>query len=542
MNYNDTKKLLTQYLLARIPLIGIHTIEKGRSLELLSEISKETNMNIKVHSMSKGFTNINTGEVYSNEKLMMGALDFIVEELKTSENQIYVLSDVSELDSETFTARYLVDITSLAEQKSSSIIIITAAPIWIQLQRQGMVIDLDLPNEEELFNIIIENIRPYQNQIQIGWDVNDVKEAANILLGISKIEVKNVISSLIAKGSLLKEDLIDLKFAKDSLFSNINGLEKIQVEEDIAYGGLEGLKTWLDEKEKLLNPEKREEMKKRGIRPPRGILLMGVPGCGKSLSAKAIAVRWKRPLYRLDFATIQGRYVGQSEQQLKEAFETAEHVSPCILWIDEIEKGLSGGGSDSSGVTTRLIGQFLFWLQECPKDVFVVATANNVKELPAELLRKGRFDEMFFVDLPNKEERKEIITLYLARYLGVEAKEEFIDKIVQITENFSGSDIESIIRDIAYRNIAGVLELSEEVVYDAFKKSISMYSTNKEKIESIREWAKDRTIHASKVDQASGSANNTLTSTDEKTKESNEDNKDNKDDKNKNDIESLDVI
>ena len=122
---------------------------------------------------------------------------------------------------------------------------------------------------------------------------------------------------------------------------------------------------------------------------------MGVPGCGKSLSAKAIAARWKRPLYRLDFATIQGRYVGQSEQQLKEAFETAEHVSPCILWIDEIEKGLSGGGSDSSGVTTRLIGQFLFWLQECPKDVFIIATANNVKELPAELLRKGRFDREF---------------------------------------------------------------------------------------------------------------------------------------------------
>ena len=500
MNYNETKKLLTQYLLARIPFVGLNTIEKGRALELLNEISKETNMNMKVHSMSKGFTNLTTGEVYSNEKLLMGALDYIVEELKTSENQIYILSDVSELDTETFTARYLVDITNLAEQKSSSIIIITAAPIWVQLQRQGMAIDLELPTEEELFNIIVENIRPYQNQIKIAWDVNDVKEAANILLGISKIEVKNVIASLIAKGSLEKEDLVDLKFAKDSLFSNINGLEKIVVEDDIAYGGLEGLKKWLDEKEKLLNPEKREEMKKRGIRPPRGILLMGVPGCGKSLSAKAIAARWKRPLYRLDLATIQGRYVGQSEQQLKEAFETAEHVSPCILWIDEIEKGLSGGSNDSSGVTTRLIGQFLFWLQECKKDVFVIATANNVKELPAELLRKGRFDEMFFVDLPNKQERKEILELYLARYLGVKAEPDFIEAVVKTTENFTGSDIESIIRDLAYQSIAGVLEINEDVVLDAFQKSVSMYKTNKEKIESIREWAKDRTIHASKKD------------------------------------------
>jgi len=499
MNYNESKQLLTQYLLARIPFIGINTIEKGRALELLTEISKETNMNMKVHSMSKGFTNLITGEIYSNEKLMMGALDYIVEELKTSENQIYILSDVSELDSETFTARYLVDITNLAEQKSSSIIVITAAPIWVQLQRQGMSIDFELPDEEELFNIIVENIRPYQNQIQIGWDINDVKEAANILLGISKIEVKNVIASLIAKGSLLKEDLIDLKFAKDSLFSNINGLEKIIVDEDIAYGGLEGLKKWLDEKEKLLTPEKREEMKKRGIKPPRGILLMGVPGCGKSLSAKAIAARWKRPLYRLDFATIQGRYVGQSEQQLKEAFETAEHVSPCILWIDEIEKGLSGSG-DSSGVTTRLIGQFLFWLQECRKDVFIIATANNVKELPAELLRKGRFDEMFFVDLPNKNERKEILNLYIEKYLGVKAEEPFIQKLVEKTENYSGSDIESILRDLAYQSIAGVIELSEQSVLKTFDDSVSMYQTNKEKIESIRNWAKDRTINASKPD------------------------------------------
>ena len=512
MNYNETKQLLTQYLLARIPFIGINTIEKGRALELLSEISKQTNMNMKVHSMSKGFTNLTTGEVYSNEKLMMGALDYIVEELKTSENQIYILSDVSELDTETFTARYLVDITNLAEQRSSSVIIITAAPIWVQLQRQGMAIELELPNEEELFKIIVENVRPYQNQIQIEWDVNDVKEAANILLGISKIEVKNVIASLIAKGSLTKSDLIDLKFAKDSLFSNINGLEKITVSEDIAYGGLEGLKGWLDEKEKLLTPEKREEMKKRGIKPPRGILLMGVPGCGKSLSAKAIAARWKRPLYRLDFATIQGRYVGQSEQQLKEAFETAEHVSPCILWIDEIEKGLSGGGSDSSGVTTRLIGQFLFWLQECPKDVFVVATANNVKELPAELLRKGRFDEMFFVDLPNKEERKEILNLYLERYLSVQADPAFIQKMVEKTENYSGSDIESILRDLAYRNIAGVVELNEDTVYNAFKDSVSMYQTNKEKVEEIRSWAKDRTIHASKQDTKEETKPTTLSS------------------------------
>ena len=341
MNYKDTKDTLIRYIMARIPFIGINTIEKTRTLSLLKEISKETNSIMKVHTMSNGFTNLVSGEVYNNDKLLMGALDYIAKELQTSENQIYILSDVSDLDTENITSRYLTDLTTLAEEKSSVIIVITSNPIWVQLQRQGMLIDFDLPDEKEIFDLVVESIRPYQNQIQIEWDKNDVLEVANILLGISSVEIKNVISTLIAKGSLLKEDLVDLKFAKDSLFSEINGLEKIPVEEDLAFGGLQNLKHWLDEKAKLLNPEKREEMKKRGIKPPRGILLMGVPGCGKSLSSKAIAKRWERPLYRLDFATIQGRYVGQSEQQLKEAFETAEHVSPCILWIDEIEKGLA---------------------------------------------------------------------------------------------------------------------------------------------------------------------------------------------------------
>ena len=496
MNYNKTKELLIRYLLARIPFIGINTIEKSRTLSLLKEISKETNTNMKVHTMSNGLTNLVSGEVYNNDKLLMGALDYISKELQTSENQIYILSDVADLDNENITSRYLSDLTTLAEEKSSVIIVITSNPIWVQLQRQGMIIDFTLPDEDEIFNLVVDSIRPYQNQIKIEWDKNDVLEISNILLGLSSIEIKNVISTLIAKGSLLKSDLTELKFAKDSMFSEINGLEKIHLEDHLAYGGLQNLKEWLDEKAKLLNPEKREQMKQKGIRPPKGILLMGVPGCGKSLSAKAIAKRWERPLYRLDFATIQGRYVGQSEQQLKEAFETAEHVSPCILWIDEIEKGLAGD-SDSSGVTQRLIGQFLFWLQECKKDVFVVATANNVDKLPPELLRKGRFDELFFIDLPTKVERKEILILYLDKYFGYQTEENELEELLNLTNNYSGSDIESVLRDLAYDSIAENKEITTQDIINAFKKSVSMYNTNKKKIEKIKNWAKDRTINAS---------------------------------------------
>lgn len=496
MNYLKTKKTLTRYINARIPLIVINSIEKTRTIDLLKEISSENHLNIKIHSMSKGFSDLNTGEVFSNEKLFVSALDYISNELSTSENKIYVLSDTEELDMESITSRYLMDLTTLAEKKSSVIIAITPSSIWTNLQRQGMIIDFDLPDQNEINHVILETLKPYNGQITIEWNKEDAKDASNTLLGLSSTEIKNVLATLIAKGSILKSDLVDLKYAKDSLFSNINGLEKINVDEKLAFGGLKVLKSWLDEKGKLLNLTKKEEMAKRGIKPPKGILLLGVPGCGKSLAAKAISGRWQRPLYRLDFSTIQAKYVGQSEQQLKEALETAEHVSPCILWIDEIEKGLSGV-NDSSGVTQRLIGQFLFWLQESKKDVFVVATANDIKALPTELLRKGRFDELFFIDLPNKEERKEIITLYLNKYFGVVAPEEVLNGLVTITENFSSSDIESVLRDLAYSVIANNKQITTGDIANAYKNTISMYKTNKEKIDTLRDWAKDRTKKAS---------------------------------------------
>ena len=252
MNYIETKKTLTRYINARIPFIAINTIEKTRTLNLLKEISTEKNYNIKMFSMSKGFSDLNTGEVFSNDKLFISSLDYISNELSTSENKIYVLSDTEDLSIESITSRYLSDLTTLAEKKSSVIMVITSNPIWTHLQRQGMSIDLDLPDINEIYNIIIKTIEPYQNSINLEWNKDDAKEASSVLIGLSTTEIKNVISSLIAKGSLTKKDITDLKYAKDSLFSNINGLEKIIVDENLSFGGLDNLKSWLNEKGKLL--------------------------------------------------------------------------------------------------------------------------------------------------------------------------------------------------------------------------------------------------------------------------------------------------
>lgn len=498
----DTKACIStmkQYSLARIPFISFRTMEKSRGIETLKEVSYELNLPFYVHTLSKGIYDITTGKIVNDDKTLIGALDYIAEQIRLKQNLTYILTEVSDLENDSMTSRYLLDIVSLAEENGGVIIVITNNNVWGQLQRLGMTVSLDLPTEEEMLRIILENIEPYKRDISIEWDNTDYREAATILTGVTRVEAQNVIASLIANRSICKSDLNELKFVKDKLFSNIEGLERIEISDKILdIGGLSGLKSWLNDKKKLQTPEKRDELRKRGLQPPRGVLLVGVPGCGKSLSAKAIAGNWNLPLYRLDFATVQGQYVGQSEQQLKDAFLSAEHLSPCVLWIDEIEKGLGGSGNDSSGVTTRMVGQFLFWMQECKKMVFVVATANDVSMLPSELLRRGRFDELFFIDLPSEEERKEIIEMYVSKYLQMNLSQNTIQELVNTTEGFTGADLEASIREVSYRLIANEdLEFSDELIITSLKNVVPLSQTSPEKIEFIRDWGRERAVPAS---------------------------------------------
>lgn len=495
MNYEETKDTLKNYLLARIPLIIVESLEKQRVINVLKDINKDSNSSVFVHAMSKGMYDINTEEIVSSEKTLMGVLTYIASEIKNKKNVTYLLTDASDLESDSLLTRYLCDIVTSAEEKSCSIVIINENRIWPNLKRLGMSINLAFPSSEEILVLLHKYLDNYKNEISINWNENNYKEASVILLGLSESEIKNVISVLIARKKITEDDLIELKFAKSNLFSNMDGLERIDADGTV-YGGLNNLKKWLSSKKKLFDVENKEYLIKRGLKPPRGILVVGVPGCGKSLTAKAIASSWNLPLYLLDFAMVQGMYVGQSEEQLKRALQTAEHVSPCVLWIDEIEKGLSGI-KDSTGVTSRMVGQFLFWLQECEKEVFVVATANDVNTLPPELLRKGRFDELFFVDLPNESERKEILDLYFQKYLGVKLDDEYINELVGASAGFASSDIESAIRDISYNTIAEKTSLTKQYILDYFNSCTSVSKTNPEKINAIRAWGEARAKKAS---------------------------------------------
>ncbi len=495
-----SKELLKRYSIARIPFIAVNTIEVARTLDVLKEVSEELSLPFYVHSMSKGVYDLTTDKVVNEDKSIYGAIDYMTEQMKRKQYMTLVLTEVPDLSGDNGDARQILALATLANESGGVIIVLTNGSIWNQLQRLGMVVKIDLPSEEEMYSIIKEYIDDYRAEIPIEWDNTDIREAASTLAGVTRIEAENVIAALIANKCIKKSDLDEIRYAKDRLFSDISGLEKIDVDPSVKdVGGLSGLRKWLDEKKELLTPEKRDELKAKGLQPPRGILLVGVPGCGKSLSAKSISANWKLPLYRLDFATVQGSYVGQTEQQLKDALTTAENVSPCILWIDEIEKGLSGAGSSNDGgVSTRMVGQFLFWLQECKKQVFVVATANDVSMLPSELLRRGRFDELFFVDLPTADERREILSLYMRKYLKVEFAGPFADKIVELTDGFTGADLESTVRDLTYRSIANNgFVLNEENIVTAFNNVVPLSQTSPEKIEAIRDWGKERAVPAS---------------------------------------------
>ena len=492
----EFKQTLTRYLKARIPFISIRSAERSRVLDICREIISEINAPLYVHTLSQGTRDIATNRAVSDDRSIIGALDFASSQIAQRQNLSFLLTEVVDLEDDTNFSRQFQDVVMLATEHGGTIIVITSKPVWSQLQRLGMSLTLSMPNEDEMYQLINEQVMAYRDHFSIEWDNNDVRQAAAILTGVSRIEAENIIATLLANGKIVKDDLKELMHVKDRIFADISGIERVMVREDsLTVGGLAGLQAWLAKEKPLLTADLRE----RGIRPPRGVLLVGVPGCGKSLSAKAIAASWGLPLYRLDLSTIHGQYLGQSEGRLKDALTTADHVSPCVLWIDEIEKGLAGAGkSNDGGTSTRLVGQFLFWLQEATSRVFVVATANDVSMLPPELLRRGRFDELFFVDLPTEEERREIINIYIQRGLKTGIHPQLMDELVQLSEGFAGSDLEAAVREVvktAY--LSGDEVVNDGLFRQSFENVVPLSQTSPEQIEAIRHWGRERAVPAS---------------------------------------------
>lgn len=496
-NASEFREGLMRLSKARIPFVTIKSHEQGRAKRLLTQVAKELGLSFYFHSISEGLRDLSNNSLVSDEKSFVGLVDHISNQFRNAGNQTFVFTDIEGLDADGPTTRLMKDLVRLGEQSGGAVYVMTSDPIWPALGRNGMSIELDPPDVDEMHEIIRSVVDPYRGRVPVEWTDDDFHTAASVLVGITKLEAENILATLIADGHIRSAQLSELSNAKDRIFSDLSGIERVHVKTaGDAVGGLENLHVWLDRKHQFITADLRE----RDMRPPRGILLVGVPGCGKSLSAKAISARWKLPLYRLDVASIMGQYVGQSESRFREALSTADHVAPCVLWIDEIEKALGAGANDSSGVTTRLIGQFLYWLQESPARVFVVATANDVSKLPPELMRRGRFDELFFVDLPTAKERGEIIKIYLQRYVRGPVSPELAETLTEMSDGFTGADIESAVHEIGEEEIrSGQDGVSDDFMLRVFRNLVPMSQTNPEAIESIREWGRQRALPASEV-------------------------------------------
>ncbi len=351
------------------------------------------------------------------------------------------------------------------------------------------VFDIPLPTMEEILRIIHTFIADME--ITVSKDV--ISDIAISFKGLNELQIKQILNLAYQDGGCIDvEDKLLILKEKEQFIKKAGMLEIVNFVERIDdIGGLENLKDWLIRKAKIF--ANLDKAIKFGVDVPKGIMIVGMPGCGKSLTAKATAGLFQIPLVRLDIGRLLGKYVGESEENMRKALKLSEAISPCVLWIDEIEKAFAGVGGDGSGndVTTRLFGQFLTWMQEKENTVFIVATANDISRIPPEFLRKGRFDELFFVDLPNGEERKKILDIHLKKR---NRWNKGIDSIALIkeTNGFNGADLEAVVKDCIEMAFIEDKELvTTDDLLTIVKDTKSISSTLKKKMDAIRETLKN---------------------------------------------------
>lgn len=353
-----------------------------------------------------------------------------------------------------------------------------------ELEDYITLFDIPLPTIKEILSIIDEFIK----DLDIDVEEDVINDIALSLKGLNEFQIKQILNLAYQDGGCIDQN--DKKLIleeKKQLIKKFGMLEIINFTETIDdIGGLENLKDWLKRKAKVFSDL--DKAIKFGVDVPRGIMIMGIPGCGKSLTAKATASLFEIPLVRLDIGRLLGKYVGESEGNMKEALKLAEAISPCVLWIDEIEKAFAGinGAGGAHEVTTRLFGQFLTWMQEKQNTVFVVTTANDISKMPPEFLRKGRFDELFFVDLPDEEERRSILEIHLKKRRKWSSK---IDSslLAGKTEGFSGADLEAVVKEtIEMAFIDGRRMITTEDLMDSVNDINPISKVLKDKIAEIK--------------------------------------------------------
>lgn len=364
------------------------------------------------------------------------------------------------------------------------------------LEKIAAVVDFDLPDQSELSEVIENSLK--DAGLEKVWD--DLKSDKEVLQsvsqstkGLTRFEVENVVAkSLVSKGKI---DINTILSEKKHIIKKSGVLEYYEPSCDMSLiGGLDNLKSWLSARGKAFSSKARDY----GLPLPKGVLIVGVPGTGKSLISKAVGIAWSMPVLRLDIGALFGSFVGQSEANMRKALKTAEALAPCVLWIDELEKGLAGAmGGNDGGTSSRVFGSFLSWMQEKTSPVFVVATANNVSALPPEMLRKGRFDEIFFSDLPTREEREDILKIHINRF-NRSCNDYDVRSVSLVTDGFSGAELEQVVIDSLFSGFSENREPTIEDMLSAASVTVPLSVTMSNQLRDLRDWAKSRARKAGK--------------------------------------------
>ena len=419
-------------------------------------------------------------------------LKYILNDKDVSKD-VFVLEDFNNYIEEENVKYYIRSIAERARHTNTHAIILSAVyKLPVELEKYVTVLNIPLPDRFDME----KTLGVVERQCKINLSMEMRNRMVDAALGMTSMEADLAFCLAAVKDDLGQNAPYTVSSEKEQIIKKSGILDYFPKNENLKdVGGMEILKDWLFKRQKAYEKKARDF----GLQEPKGLLLLGVPGCGKSLTAKSIASFWNMPLLRLDIGKVYQGLVGSSEDNIRKAIATAEAVAPCVLWIDEIEKGLNGVQSTDGGVTSRIFSTILTWMQEKTSPVFVVATANNINLLPPELLRKGRFDEIFFVDLPTTQERENIFSIHLQKK-GQNPSQYPMGMLGKKTEGFNGAEIEECIKEAmfaAYVQNPDEPKLEAAHIIEAIEKTVPLSTTMKEQITNLREWAKTRAKNAS---------------------------------------------
>ncbi|MBU5468598.1 AAA family ATPase [Virgibacillus sp. MSJ-26] len=509
---------LSQYLRARFSFLSISTWEEDRVIRDIQKICSDeklikTTRKLYTWSLTEGLVN-DEMKPTRNSKQPIQALEQIQ---RIEEPSVFVLKDFhvymggENRQPDPGVIRKIRDLVSVIERSPYPKNVIFVSPTFsipLELQKDIIFVDYGLPTYNDLKRVLNQMIEMNKSndRIVVDLDASEEEMLIKAALGLTLQEAENAFAlSMVTDGRLDINSVDHVLKEKQQIIKKNGLLEYIPQDPSMAdVGGLENIKRWLQKR----NHSWMDSASEYSLPAPKGILLTGIPGCGKSLIAKAVSSLWRLPLLKLDMGKIFSGLVGSSEENMRKAIETAEAISPSILWIDEIEKGLGGTNTTGdSGTSTRIFGTLLTWMQEKTDPVFVVATANDIQSLPPELLRKGRFDEIFFVDLPTTREREKIFEIHINKRLitekvkgHLEVNETLLRKLADLSEGFIGAEIEQAVITGLFEAYSNDRSLLSEDIEKAIKQTVPLSVTQAERIRALRDWANVRAVTATLQD------------------------------------------